>query len=86
MRRTNAEAFLAKPPVRLSELAAGQDVLVDADFTCIKPWSRLTVSADETGALFIRCREGRHYLDGQIGDDGDTLVGLARPDAKVEAA
>lgn len=52
--------------IRLSQLRPGDKVVVDAGFTCIKPWAVRTVKADYTGELFILCKEKKHSLDGQL--------------------
>lgn len=57
---------------KLSELRAGSNVIVDDSFTCMKPWSKHVVRADKS----IDCDCGRHGLDGQLQDDGDTLIGV----------
>jgi hypothetical protein len=59
---------------RLSVLKAGDKIRTDDGFTCGINNKTLEVFADERGA-FVRCDEGRHYLDGQA-DDGDHLIGM----------
>ena len=49
----------------VSEVSPGQQVWVDADFECMKPWSKRTVGKNKTG-LYLPCKAGCHYLDGQI--------------------
>jgi hypothetical protein len=64
--------------MKLSELSAGDLVLADDGFTCLKTGA-YTVQADETGRLFIPCDEGHHYLDGQVDfDDPELLVGITK--------
>lgn len=60
---------------RLSGLKVGDKVLVDDGFTCMKPWSRHRVQKGPSGDLFIPCRHGQHYLDGQL-KGKDSLVGV----------
>jgi hypothetical protein len=64
---------------KLSSLKAGDIVQVDGDFTCIGKWQERPVEHDGERegpqGLYIKCRSGRHYLDGQA-DDGDTLIGV----------
>lgn len=59
---------------KLSELKEGDQVQVDGDFTCMEPWSKLTVQRDGDG-IFIPCRDGSHHLAGQA-DDGENIVGV----------
>lgn len=54
---------------------AGVTVQVDGDFTCIRSRQRRLICEDEAG-LFIKCREGQHYLDGQISDCGEFYIGM----------
>lgn len=61
--------------VRLSDLKPGDTIVADAGFTCVIA-GRHTILSD--GELFIECNEGRHYLDGQKGEDG-YLVGISLP-------
>lgn len=79
-----------RPYARLSELKAGDQVQVDGDFEgCFIPWSTLpVVSVDGELALYHNvpecgaCGEHRHdcphTLDGQLDEDGDTLIGVYR--------
>lgn len=62
--------------MQLSDLRTGDRVKPDSPhWDCLRENMVRTVQRASDGALFIRCREGRHYLDGQTGDDG-ALVGL----------
>lgn len=74
--KSNTEAFLAHAEAQMSALKPGDELLCDDGFTCIKPWSKLTVFADAEGQFYISCDEGRHYLDGQLPETGDVLVGV----------
>ncbi|MCQ8781674.1 hypothetical protein [Mangrovibrevibacter kandeliae] len=60
---------------RLSDLKAGSQVRLDDGFTCGIAGARVDVAEDE-GGLFVACDHGHHYLDGQLADDGDHLVGV----------
>lgn len=57
----------------------GDRLICDGGFTCLHEHSTSVVKADHTKigieALYIECADGQHFLDGQIGDDGE-LVGL----------
>jgi len=59
--------------MRISDIAQGDRVLTDAGFTCMVA-NEHTVEVDERGP-FVRCDHGKHYLEGQIGDDGE-LIGI----------
>jgi hypothetical protein len=59
--------------VRVVDVKKGTILYTDAGFTCMPPNARREVHEDEHG-LWIACRRGRHYLDGQI--DRNLYVGL----------
>ena len=81
---------------RLSQLKPGDFVRVDDGFTCIPPHARRKVIAGQYG-LYIRCggpansdddlsarqlkQVYQHGLDGQLAQDGDTLVGVYKVEA-----
>ena len=61
--------------MKYSELVEGQEIMLDAGFTCVKE-GRVIVHKDEHG-FYFNCDDGRHYLDGQLDfDDHETLVGV----------
>ena len=74
--------------MKLSDLKPGMIVLADEGFCCLDAGEY--VVQEHNGNLFIPCRGGesdagtdpgyveRHYLDGQVGDDGE-LIGLSEP-------
>jgi hypothetical protein len=57
----------------INTISAGDSLFADAGFDCMN--GRVTVACNETGALYVPCACGRHYLDGQADGDG-VLVGL----------
>jgi hypothetical protein len=64
--------------MKLSDVKIGETLYTDAGFTCMQAGPNI-VEADEAGRLFIKCGDGRHYLDGQLDfADQETLVGLRR--------
>lgn len=80
-----------RPYAKLSQLQVGSKVIVDADFEgCFVPWSELEVVKDLDGDLALihnapECgacggnpndEDCFHTLDGQLGDDDDTLIGI----------
>jgi hypothetical protein len=62
--------------VKLVDLKAGDVLVADAGFTCLKPGEHVVQSNFE-GGLFVACDEGGHALDGQERDDKH-LEGLSR--------
>jgi len=62
---------------KLIDVQPGDALIADAGFTCVKP-GRVSVKKSDNG-LYFDCSEGRHYLDGQVNDEG-SLVGLRRID------
>ena len=62
---------------QVSETKVGSIVIPDGDFGCMDEAIASVVKEDKDG-LYIKCREGRHYLDGQLSDDGTEYVGLWR--------
>lgn len=69
---------------KASEVKAGDTLVADSGFDCIESGAHLVVEADDKGGLFVACKEGRHYLEGQLDFDGEgggigLLVGLSKP-------
>lgn len=60
--------------MKLSDLKAGDTIIADDGFTCMHAGPK-RVQSDDAG-LYVKCREGRHYLDGQENEAGE-LVGLS---------
>lgn len=48
-----------------ADVKAGDVLVTDGGFTCMKDKELKTVCEDENG-LYITCAEGHHYLDGQL--------------------
>lgn len=80
-----------RPYAKLSNLQPGDIIIVDdsfADTDCkLKKWSEHKVKQlppteqedyDGDLMLYISCAAGRHMLDGQLTNDGDTLIGIYR--------
>lgn len=61
--------------MKISDVNPGDFVKTDNGFTCMSEGEIKKVQKDNVG-LFIECKEGKHYLDGQIDDDEETLIGL----------
>jgi hypothetical protein len=65
--------------LKLSELKPGDKVRGFEGWGCIPPNAKRTVQQGEHG-LFVKCKCGAHWLDGQCSDqlDYDTLPGMSR--------
>lgn len=59
---------MASKFAKFTDLHVGDIVTLDGGFTCA-PSGNVTLHA-HNGALFFDCRAGRHYIAGQIDDDG----------------
>lgn len=73
MTDTNADAS-GTPYLKFQDVVAGMEVHFDDGFTCITEGTH-TVQADDTGRLFVPCRDGKHFLHGQENEDR-SLVGI----------
>lgn len=62
----------------LSELKAGDTIETDDGFTCLPEGSH-AVEKDEGGDLYIKCKDGKHLLEGQEDDETGELVGISWP-------
>jgi hypothetical protein len=60
----------------LKDLKAGDVLIADDGFTCVKS-GEVILEADEDGELFFKCSGGGHWLNGQVADDG-SIIGLTR--------
>ena len=69
--------------MKYDDLKDGMLVYVDDGFTCMDAGTRI-VRKNEYG-FYLDCEEGKHYLVGQVDEDGDTLIGVYRrnPNLKV---
>lgn len=65
---------------KADEVHAGDTLIADGGFTCIRGGARLTVHADSEGHLYVECDEGSHDLAGQL-TEADTLIGLMKAPA-----
>lgn len=65
---------------REDDVKAGDTLIADGGFTCIKEGARLVVKADDRGKLFVPCRGGGHHLDGQL-DEGDVYIGFTKAES-----
>ena len=59
---------------KLTHLKNGDFIELDSGFTCHPPG--IVLVRIEAGRLYFDCDKHKHYLDGQLADDGDSLVGI----------
>lgn len=64
--------------IKLAELKIGDTLIADSGFTCLSKNERCRVHKDAEGDLYVKCKMGVHYLEGQL-DKDDNLVGFRRP-------
>lgn len=64
-------------PVKIAEVGPGTRLVADAGFTCLPEGAVVTVRSDGERGLYIPCAHYKHYLDGQLSDDGSEYVGLS---------
>lgn len=66
-----------RPWAQATQIKAGMKLKTDGDFTCIPEGQIVEVKVDENrrgfSRFFVDCKCGGHYLDGQVGDDGEVL-------------
>jgi len=60
---------------RVEQVQQGTQLIADEGFTCLQEGKVSTVAKDLHG-LYIPCREGKHYLSGQLTNDGREYAGL----------
>lgn len=60
---------------KLSYLEEGDLVEVDEGFTCMSKGEVKTVKYKLNG-LYIECKEGKHFLSGQLHDTENFLIGI----------
>jgi hypothetical protein len=60
---------------RIDNITIGTALKSDGGFNCLDCGEVVTVAEDKDG-MFVPCRCGRHYLEGQVTDEG-VLVGFA---------
>lgn len=70
--------------MKLSDIKAGDVLVADGGFTCLREGQQCEVKTDDKG-LYIGCDEGSHYLDGQTDfATGTKVVGLSsRPTESI---
>jgi hypothetical protein len=66
--------------LKLVDVKAGDILIADGGFTCMRDASEHVVRGDTEESLFIDCDAGEHRLVGQL-DDAGNLVGLTKKQA-----
>ena len=67
---------MSKQFVKIEKVKEGTKLVPDGGFTCMDEGVVKEVVKDEDGHLYIPCRDGMHYLEGQIDEDFGEYVGL----------
>lgn len=64
---------------RIADVKAGAIVKADGRFSCIGNGAIKEVKADRAGELYVECTaySGKHFLSGQVDDEGETYLGLS---------
>jgi hypothetical protein len=67
----------------INNVRLGTTIVAGDGFTCMDAGAPFDVYRDDKG-LFVRCADGRHYLDGQL-NGGEIYVGftIARDAARA---
>lgn len=65
------------PFPQFADIKVGDRLIADDGFDCIDEDEIVEVAADESGQLYVPCRDVKHYLDTQQGENGE-CVGLRR--------
>lgn len=59
----------------VEDVKRGTILIADDGFTCLTNGQECEVMRDAWG-LFVHCRDGEHYLDGQLDDDAGDYIGF----------
>ncbi len=62
--------------MKLSDIKAGDIVVTDSRFTCMTSGKHIVYKNGD--GFYLLCSHGRHYLDGQIDDETQELVGITK--------
>lgn len=57
-----------KPFAKMADVKAGDKLVADGGFTCLREGQVCEVKQDADGLLYVDCDEGTHHLDGQEKD------------------
>ena len=66
--------------MKLNEVKEGDKLVADSGFICIREGQVSEVFHTPEGCLAIPCDGGHHLLDGQIDDEGGSMIGLVKAD------
>lgn len=61
---------------KASDVKAGDTLVCDGGFTCMGHGPRIV--HEDAGGLYVKCSDGKHYIDGQRDADG-RLIGMSLP-------
>ena len=68
---TGGPAILAIDAVKVGDL-----LRADGGFTCLNDGELCLVHEGPSGGLYVECRSGQHFLDGQINEAGTAYTGF----------
>jgi len=61
--------------IQIQNVSPGDVLLTDAGFTCVKPYALVKIKKNKNG-LYFECKEGKHYLEGQVVNKAGFMTGL----------
>lgn len=64
-----------RPYAAVAAVPAGSLLEVDGGFTCMARGEVRQVQRDD-GGLYVACKDGKHYLDGQLNSTSNVYVGM----------
>lgn len=67
-----------RPITTYEEVRVGSRLKADNLFTCLDDGDIVEVLAGSGNDLYVMCRDGRHYLDGQINEAETGYEGFTR--------
>ena len=59
--------------MKLSDLKVGDKITGMELWGCVPKHTTRTIKIDENGELFVNCRWGKHFFDGQEDEDGNLI-------------
>ena len=73
-RNDGSTDLFGRPYATKQEVHVGSLLETDVGSPCWRKNRRYKVHWED--GLYIKCRDGHHYLDGQLSDDGNYYIGL----------
>jgi hypothetical protein len=65
--------------MKLTDLKPGDLIVADDGFTCLTEGEVCEVLfSNDANEAYVKCSDGTHYLDGQLDEDGEIIVGFTR--------